>query len=80
MKYVFAVKDEAVSAFGQPIFVRARGEALRAFQDECANKDSAIHKHPNDYSLWNIGTYDDNTGALTALEPQKIASARDYLE
>jgi len=78
MKPIYAVKDLAVQAFGTPFFVRAKGEAMRSFQDE-VNKtaDSAIAAHPEDYELYQLGEYDDQTGTILPQTPELIARAKD---
>jgi len=82
MKHVYAVKDLAVQAFGDCFLTRAPGEAMRSFQDEVNRTDgkSAVAQHPEDYELYKIGTYDDQTGKLHALEhPELTARAKDLL-
>lgn len=81
MKPIYAVKDLAVQAYGQPFFVRAKGEALRSFQDEVNKRDgqSSIAQHPEDYELYYIGDWDDLTGEITPHEPELIARAKDLL-
>lgn len=79
MKKIFAVKDNAVQAFGQPFFVRSQGEAIRSFQDETNSTDnnSAIARHPEDYDLYYIGDFDDQTGTLNAEQPTLVIRAKD---
>lgn len=79
MKPIYAVKDLAVQAYGIPFFVRAKGEAVRSFQDEVNKKDgqSAIAAHPEDYELYYIGNYNDQTGEIEPLAPELIARAKD---
>jgi len=82
MKHIYAVKDLAVQAFGQPFFVRAKGEALRSFQDEVngrGNAQSAIAAHPEDYELYELGDYDDVSGILFPKGPNLVARAKDLL-
>jgi len=81
MKHYYAVKDLAVQAFGSPFLVRARGEALRSFQDEANRTDgqSAVAQHPEDYELYYIGTYDEEHGTLAGQPPELIARAKDLL-
>lgn len=64
------VFDSAVQAYGQPLFFRARGEAIRAFMDECRNPDpaSGIAKHPEDYELRFLGFFDQETGEFDTPE------------
>lgn len=79
MKFVFAVRDNAVEAFGQPFFCRARGEAVRSFIDETKNKESNFHKHPADYDLYYIGLYNEETGTLEAQPHERVARALDFI-
>lgn len=73
---IVAVYDRKMDAFGQPIFVPALGVAIRSFQDEANNTTSEIHKHPEDYTLYHLGTYDDSTGQFRNLEkPHQLALA-----
>ncbi|WNK12965.1 MAG: nonstructural protein [Microvirus sp.] len=81
MKHIYAVKDLAVQAFGMPFFLRSKGEAMRSFQDEVNRTDgkSSVAQHPDDYELYNIGEYDDATGAITPMTPELVARAKDLL-
>lgn len=77
---IYAIKDNAIEAYGQPIFVRAQGQAVRSFTDECKNTESQLHKHPADYDLYYIGEYDDETGRITPAEPERVARAIDFAQ
>lgn len=56
------------------------GLALRSFGDEVANRDSNLAKHPEDFALFHLGYYDDETGAVTSLpQPEQIALAINYV-
>lgn len=81
MKPIYAVKDLATQAFGNPFTTRAQGEAMRSFIDEANNdpQKSAIAQHPEDYELYKLGEYDDDTGQITAMEPELIARAKDLI-
>ena len=81
MKPIYAVKDLAVQAFGNPFVTRAQGEAMRSFQDEVNKKDgqSAIAQHPEDYELYKLGEWDDNTGVITPQTPELVARAKDLI-
>ena len=59
---IYAIKDQAIEAFGQPFFVQAQGMAVRMFMDETRNRESQISKHPEDFELWYLGEYEPTTG------------------
>lgn len=59
-----AVFDRASQLFGRPFFVAAVGQAVRSFQDEINRKDadSEMARHPDDFDLYQLAHYDDNSG------------------
>lgn len=72
MLKAFAVFDSKAAAFGMPVFQDTRGLALRSFADACANSRSPMFAHPEDYSLYEIGTYDPNTGKMVGVVPPEV--------
>lgn len=79
MKWIVCtVYDHATEIHGRPVFVRARGEALRSFMDEAQNKESAIGQHPADYALYALGTFDDGQGTFECLTvPELLMRGKD---
>lgn len=75
---MFAVHDRAAEAFMQPFFAKTIGLACRMFETSCADPSTHLHKHPSDFTLCEIGEFDDVSGVLTTLEngPRKIADAK----
>lgn len=83
MRYkVVAIRDRAVDTFSIPQFVSAVGAAVRAFGDEVKRKadNNALNMHPEDYDLYDLGEYDDDTGQFHGKVPQQIAVGKDYVE
>lgn len=81
MKYLLvSIRDRAIDAF-QPIFnVRAPGEAIRAFQDALNKPDNPMNAHADDYDLYSLGTFDDDTGQITIhAKPEQIAIGKQLL-
>lgn len=76
---VFSARDMKAEAFLQPFFMPTQGSAIRAFGDACEKQDSPFFQHPNDYVLYEIGSYDDSDAMLVALNPVKmLVSAADF--
>jgi len=73
---IAAVRDSAIDAFGQPIFVRHVGEAIRSFTDECNRSGSPFNSHPTDYELFHIGIFDDSNGNITAIAPLSLVTGK----
>lgn len=65
---IYTVHDEKTSAFLQPMFFRTTGEAIRAIQSCIIDQNHQFSQHKTDFSLVQIGEYDDNTGNINPLE------------
>ena len=79
MKVIVAVKDTAARVFGTPFFVQATAQAVRSLRDEVNSKDSTsdINRHPDDFEIYEVGVFDEDTGVITPHEPRLIARAKD---
>lgn len=75
----FSVLDKAVGAFLTPFFARATGEALRQFTEACNDEKHQFARHADDYILYRVGQFDDNSGFYTPLEPERLVSARESI-
>lgn len=80
IRLVVAVRDSASGTFGQPFFVAARGQAIRAFSDEVNRKaqDNDLNKHPEDFELYALAEYDDSAGRFGSIgEPEALIRGKD---
>lgn len=76
---VFAVYDEKGQVYANPWYFAHKGEAVRHFQDVCADPQSRISKHLSDFSLYLLGSYDDAAGKFSSLSaPEFILKAVDF--
>jgi hypothetical protein len=73
---ICTVKDRAADAYGRPMFVPSIGVAIRSFSDEINHKnaDNQLYNHPDDFDLYELGQFDDNTGLFTLHEQPKLLS------
>lgn len=65
-QHICAVHDKASELFMRPFAVPAVGVALREFADAVNNPESDFSKHPDHYTLFTLGEFDDNSGELTS--------------
>lgn len=61
---IFAVYDSKAEAYTPPFFQHQEAMALRTFTDCCNDKEHTFGKHPEDYTLFNLGKYDDSNGTI----------------
>lgn len=57
----FSIYDSKVGIYHPLMFLRSKGEALRAFSATANDPQSMIGKYPSDYSLFETGEWDDDT-------------------
>lgn len=63
-KKVYAIHDSKIEAFMQPFVMHTAGEALRGFAELANDPQTNISKHPTDFTLFELGEYDEKSGAL----------------
>lgn len=71
------VRDRGTDSFGNPFSVVAVGQAVRGFSDEINKAGSDLNRHPEDYDLYHLGTYDTDTGLFKTDVPRMIAVGKD---
>jgi len=63
-----------------PWFVDKDGQALREFQDVIQNQETMFSKHPEDYTLFKIGSYDQDNGKISSLDtPVSMGVGIEYI-
>lgn len=76
---VVAVRDRAVQAFSRPFFVPSIAAAVRSFTDEVNRnaEDNPMNKHPDDYELWELAWFDEESGLFGAIDQRCVSRAKD---
>lgn len=64
--FAVAVRDVKADGFATPFFVPTLGMAERSFADEVARDGSPMNVHPEDYSLYHVGMFNDSNGQLVS--------------
>lgn len=65
----------------QPFFLLTRSAAIRAFGDLVANPEQQISKHPEDYVLYELGVFNDDSGQVEGHDtPIYISKALDFID
>ena len=82
IQIILSVKDTAAQAFGRPMFLPSSAVGVRSFRDEINRSDAnnEMFKHPEDFELYELGTYDDSTGIIECPGLRLVARAKDLKE
>lgn len=72
---IVAIFDRKAEAFLKPVFVQSNGAAVRSFGDAVNDETTEFHKHPEDYTMFSLGEWNDSTGVFDQFDPIEIAKA-----
>ena len=77
----FAVRDTCVGSFLMPWFFQNTAGAVRALGD-AVNKpgdDNAFFNHPEHYQLYEVGSYDDESGTFEPMVPVFVVDCQSLV-
>lgn len=73
---VFCVYDSAARSYGPPFYATGRGVAFRMFEELVNDGRSSVSKWPKDFSLFELGSYNDETAKFCFLDaPERVCDA-----
>jgi hypothetical protein len=75
---VFSVYDIKAEVYSSPFFMAMTGEAVRAFKDLANDSNTTVGRHPNDFRLTCLGSFDSNDGTFVSDAPVSLGFASDY--
>ena len=76
---IFTVRDMKADYYMNPVTYKSTGEALRAFEQACKDKESQFNQFPSDFCLIELGEFDPSLGLITNHEVSKLlVTAADY--
>lgn len=63
---MYSVYDKSAEFYNAPFMARTDAEAVRILETVVNDPKTTLGQHPEQYHLSYMGTFDDNTGAITA--------------
>lgn len=68
---IFSIYDDKVEAYLSPITAPTTAAAVRMFETAANDESHDFHKHAGDYTLYEIGLFDEEHGTIMPLDPRK---------
>lgn len=65
----YSLLDVKALQYHAPFFQSTDATAIRALRDLVNDLNTTVGRHPSDFKLYCVGTYDDATGHFEALHP-----------
>lgn len=69
---MFSVYDEKAKAYLPPFFLHTVGMAHRAFADAVNDPSHMFAKHPEDFYLFRVGEFNDESGVVESVVPMEL--------
>jgi len=80
MLKLFSIYDGKIRSFMRPFLDAHTGSALRSFEQACKEPTSPFAQFPADFVLYEVGTFNEETGETTSYSPKiQLAAAIDYV-
>lgn len=76
---LYAIYDRVSKHHNPPFSQLNDGMALRSIRDRLIG-DTHLQNNCNDYSLYEVGEYDDSNGDITNLDNRLVAHIKDVME
>ena len=78
---MYSIYDSKAEAYMQPFFAQSNGVAIRSFTNAANDKGSAIGQYPTDFTLFELGSFDDSNGDYVALTaPKPLGGAHEFVK
>lgn len=78
-RVVCAVRDRAIDGFMMPFCAPTGAMAIRSFADEVNKPDGPMYSHPDDYELYQLGFFDEESGEFEN-KKQMLSIAKNVLK
>lgn len=62
---MYSIYDSKSESYQQPVFAQTRGVVIRSLSQACADVNHDFHKFAADFTLFEIGEFDERTGMIT---------------
>lgn len=77
---MFSTYDSKAKTFSAPFTMLTIGMAIRGFEEATKDTNSMLNRYPNDFSLYEIGTYDDSNATCELKSPiNLLAIASEFV-
>ncbi len=76
---MFVIYDSKANAYMQPWFLTTKPMAIRAFTDCIADPKHNFGAHPEDYTLFDIGTFDSQSAKIHWKTPVSLGNGLQYV-
>lgn len=77
---MFSIYDSKGEFYSPPFCQKTVGLAIRAFKDTAADRSTSISAHPEDFTLFALGEFEDRNGTFEIQQATAIMKANEETE
>ena len=77
---IFTIYDNIAKAYQNPIYSLNQGAAVRIFSEAINDESTYLAKSPQDFILYYIGEYEEQSGCITSDIPRKIIHGNECID
>lgn len=77
LQKIFVFKDDKSNSYGPPMVMPTKGIFIREVQDQLKQGQAVWAKHPQDFTIFEIGEYDPSTGTVHNYEAKSAIGLVD---
>jgi hypothetical protein len=77
---IYCLYDSKTSAYMQPFFKPDHATAKREFSFAVNDYRSVVAKCPEDFTLFHIGQYNEETGVIDGIPGESLGNAIEYID
>lgn len=76
---IYSIRDDKAGTFG-PLF-QSRNHSLmaRIVEQSCGGQNNVMGQYPDDFSVYHVGSFDDDVAELSPITINKLGSVADYM-
>lgn len=76
---MYTVRDSKAAAYLPPFFAVNSATAIRMMQDTANDPSTLFHKHPEDFQIFFIATFNERTGEIIPNTHESLGKVIDLL-
>lgn len=77
---LYVIYDACENRYSSPVCNSNDATAMRALANEAMREGNLWNSHPQDFTLYNIGTYYSNTGEIITHKMERVCSINEIIE
>lgn len=76
---LYSIYDAKAEAYLAPFSFTHDGQAVRTFTDTIQEPTHQFSKHPEDYTLFSLGTFDDSNAEIATTTPKSLGNGLQFV-